>query len=1086
MYGQTWLREVPYTSVSKIRVCLCFLQIHFHKTNGQYYNDDYRVTDDVEEDDSGKYSDDEPQQKDYTKYYANDKSLPFGTVNNDGETAAQTDGQGFVTPLDFSGLFTDSHFGLGIGASNVKNVFAAQPLFGLDTSASTNNHTGFVSPQEFKSIFDVASSASESGFRAKDFLAPNSNQDSLSSFFASPFDSEKTLAPSQSKSSNLHNINPGPHYPGLTALPPTEQYKKSSSNYKKSKLKPQNYDPESEDYSSDYVSPTISTDYNAPYSSSTFSSDYNDPTELIRTTVEPHYGKSSYPTPASLETLGAKNPYYPTKPNKYISNTPYQKYSFQPSNKFDVLSGTALPSNLPYTKFPAPTLSANREDTEIVTRKKCRKIEKPLPTKEYGGQSSRFRRQAMTCFVCKDAKSGETYEQCSYTSEPNQKEYFVGQKYSNHDASPSQATSFRYKRYAKKSKYVKKQYDAEGEAEDDPYGLKDLKYYGYKSQPSEFTSATYKAPSFKEYDHTHEDDKTYDDPNYYSFDPIIESYAAQQSEQVKQDGGDCEKVEKDSMTCLVCKNPKTGGNFEQCSYASKPHENKYAYTKEKKYDSNDDDNAEDSEETAQKPVVKPKRTQNSRRGNRRKSNEVCEDVKKDSLTCKVCKNLKTGTKSEKCSYRSEPDPKKYTYKNERRYGGKKPKQDQKEQEGDASEHKLVGASSNNHEHIKNIPNDYEIPAHFERSINEQKKLKENGFQSRSFDVSDSEHDKTGDSSNDKEYYEPKSSKKDKDEHYDYFEDQSKDKEDDKKESSTDDKEYHAEAPSNYEDYFAKIFPEYAAIKQAEREEEEDGAASELKDKTEEFKYPDEYFADSSRKNVEEVLAEFAKKDRSNCKKVTKDKLTCYMCVDEHGIKNEECMYVTESQPVQKHMAYHREKNFRSVPENLPESSSNIDSSASQIISSNIPTNITTTLKPTTTILPSTTSKRKNKFKKVGRTSETVTEIQDNYSLNDFKPTKRPKLIKRSITEVESRTLNRKKPFRKAEESRKKEKKQKITESDKDPEPPTPVEFQVEGSDGAFASELQPVYSKKLGITLPAFMLTRSEHEASFDEAVASG
>lgn len=49
----------------------------------------------------------------------------------------------------------------------------------------------------------------------------------------------------------------------------------------------------------------------------------------------------------------------------------------------------------------------------------------------------------------------------------------------------------------------------------------------------------------------------------------------------------------------------------------------------------------------------------------------------------------------------------------------------------------------------------------------------------------------------------------------------------------------------------------------------------------------------------------------------------------------------------------------------------------------------------------------------------------------------------------------------------------------------PEEFAGADSKGAFWAETQPRYSASLGVTLPEFMLARSEHEAYFDETVAS-
>lgn len=65
-----------------------------------------------------------------------------------------------------------------------------------------------------------------------------------------------------------------------------------------------------------------------------------------------------------------------------------------------------------------------------------------------------------------------------------------------------------------------------------------------------------------------------------------------------------------------------------------------------------------------------------------------------------------------------------------------------------------------------------------------------------------------------------------------------------------------------------------------------------------------YLPNNDRKDVEKVLEEFAKKDRSSCKKAVKNGMTCYLCVNKDGTQHEECMYITGKQPQSSHLAYH--------------------------------------------------------------------------------------------------------------------------------------------------------------------------------------
>lgn len=66
--------------------------------------------------------------------------------------------------------------------------------------------------------------------------------------------------------------------------------------------------------------------------------------------------------------------------------------------------------------------------------------------------------------------------------------------------------------------------------------------------------------------------------------------------------------------------------------------------------------------------------------------------------------------------------------------------------------------------------------------------------------------------------------------------------------------------------------------------------------------------------VNRMLGEFRSKDRSNCKKSLKDKMTCYKCSNGKGAETEECMYVTDSAPTDRKQSYHETKSFNSNPE----------------------------------------------------------------------------------------------------------------------------------------------------------------------------
>jgi hypothetical protein len=50
------------------------------------------------------------------------------------------------------------------------------------------------------------------------------------------------------------------------------------------------------------------------------------------------------------------------------------------------------------------------------------------------------------------------------------------------------------------------------------------------------------------------------------------------------------------MTCITCNNPETGAQSQSCSFSSEPVSKKYAYQKEKKYDSKNQEPEDDDED----------------------------------------------------------------------------------------------------------------------------------------------------------------------------------------------------------------------------------------------------------------------------------------------------------------------------------------------------------------------------------------------------------------------------------------------------------------------------------------------------------
>lgn len=90
----------------------------------------------------------------------------------------------------------------------------------------------------------------------------------------------------------------------------------------------------------------------------------------------------------------------------------------------------------------------------------------------------------------------------------------------------------------------------------------------------------------------HRDGVSDDDYNSSEYERI-KALSKKQETEIKQNPKHCKVTVKDGMTCSLCKNPETGAHSESCSFSSTPPEKKYAYTKERNYNSKDNEKDED-------------------------------------------------------------------------------------------------------------------------------------------------------------------------------------------------------------------------------------------------------------------------------------------------------------------------------------------------------------------------------------------------------------------------------------------------------------------------------------------------------------
>ncbi|XP_023701443.1 uncharacterized protein LOC111861259 isoform X2 [Cryptotermes secundus] len=1129
----------------------------------QQYPEQYQVHDDG---DSSSAAVSSPRVPDFSKYYASETS-PGGQ-----KSAAAAEEAGFVRPIDFSALFGATNVGFGGDAAGSSQVFRpansdlnnfALPLSNaasvfpaeLEGSATTkNSDVGFTSPNvKFQSLFDASGSATEVGFRPQDFLKPPGGD--KASEESSPATTSGFFSPSFAKLDGEYNVHPGPQYSHY-ALPAAAEQRPNKSAYRASSESEEEDSPtyapatskESYDEKKSYkASPTEEYSFKPTYKAkvpeyiegkSSYapsadkyvyrpiygppSQDRTSSSEAVKSAYVPSadyytsktnyrpspsehqqrskpiysspppldiYGKSASYLPASTEQREEKPRYSShvdpdviygkSLPPTYqpLSSEPHQgkssypvtyptavyndKYISKPSpssqSKFysstTIPFSTGKPSSLPNAKSATPTAGSpsNKQESyedepaghgppeyapsgTATDKKKCKKINKKLTADDVA--KGRFRRDAMTCYECEDPKTGGTFEQCAYSTEPNAKSYFVGhaQKYSTN--SGTKPTSYRYRRYLS----------------NDPYGLDEE---GEELVAAESHSRVARQGYGYEYGASGSDGKKGDyhyDPEYFT--SSSDDYTEYKPSGTNIDQKNCKTTKKDTMTCMVCKDPKTGGSYEQCSYTAEPKKNNYFVAHETSFNS----------------------------GNKQPYTEKHSEYK-------YPHGSSSSDEPHSRQVRQEPSP---------RIKKEKLK-------------KAIGKS--------NVNNKYDSPYEFSAStINrrEAKEEKKGGVGLDPFLYGEPEP------------YDPKASEKEAEE--------------------TEQQDSYFPGGKSYDEYFRHLFPELhdGGKESASSDSESYDYPSSANTKNEKtvtpgFEYkpslPDYFTDNEQKKDLEKVLGEFTQKDRSACKKVVKDKMTCYKCVDSKGMQHEECMFVAASEPKSSHLAYHEVKEYRLVPPpgvpdgkgspaaSLPVAADSVSSSSSDITKTSDKSS-TATDKVTKTVVTTTTPKPKRKtfFKKV-TTSTSATPVADSKygetskveilkvmqkptkplsssSSSEKSPAVAVRLTRRSSrtsVHTTTTTLTTPEPPRKKRKLSKKavkydsvpaasetsEKKVPATKSSVIPPEPELSASDL-SPDGYYSAETKTKFDPVLKVTLPEYMLTRSEHEAIFDEVMASG
>ncbi|XP_047109617.1 uncharacterized protein LOC124778694 [Schistocerca piceifrons] len=1009
-------------------------------------------------DDAAASQDDDapsPARPDYSRYFASAAAPGLAVLApaDPQQKDAAADSAGFVRPLDFSALFAAASDaapgsaallqlqpqGLGL-ASPGAHIFGLQDATGA--ASNSNGTAGFTSDQvRFPSLFDAAGSASEAGFRPQDFLASAAAPGGGAQPLAAASPSQDAYSPSLAKLQRDYSLRPT-HYDAAiraaaaasapasapAAAPATgsvprpaalllEERPKPYTGYRAApassgaaaaasgdaagtglraaavellpgapvalaQTRPRPYvgyraAPEVEGIvaaapSGNYYRPAQATKREQPqyYSGSSYEAarapggdpadyeglasfkasivPYQKPSKAEAEASEPRPGKSSYP---GTPTAGYNGKYL--KPEKADAGRYHDDGYETAAAAADKAVGGYKGSN--YKEAAYEEVAAVAKEGKAAAGggsgeggKKCKRVEKKVTADDVA--SGRFRRQAMTCFVCEDPATGGNYEECSYGAEPKQEAYFVGSSRS-FKAKPTE-TSLRYRRDL-----------------DPELAAMETEARVYRQAPSDYE---------RELDAFLKSDTS----SGYAFRPSSSGYGPSERLSAAADNANCQKVVKDSMTCQVCKDPKTGGSSEQCSYSTKPESNNYFVEKQSSYSS----------------------------------------------------GSKQPTRSTSSSYDSR--------------GGASERRDAKLPGKDLTQ----AASADQPSSGLNLP---EVK----------------GLDPFLYGQAES--------------YDPQASS------------------DTSSRYKTD---YYAPYKS-YEEYFRHLFPDLGAAGSAAQP----SASQASGDYSKSGSRPEFYSAPSTgaavaavadRKDLDAVLGEFTRKDRSACKKVQRDKMTCYQCADATGTQHEECMFVAASEPKSKHLAYHEHKQFKlPPPPGVPVAAAGKDStgaaSAVDQQTDSGRSNDTTTASPTSETPTTSTeaaaaakSKRKTFFKKASSSSVVAkpTVAAEPTKARKVRITRRSSKSTLTTLTTTRQTLTAPSALADDAVAAGSERREAVAEAgEASAEPPPPELSEADRSpDGLYSSETRLVFDPVLKVTLPRYMLTRTEHEDVFDEVMASG
>ncbi|XP_029173673.1 uncharacterized protein LOC114942467 [Nylanderia fulva] len=332
--------------------------------------------------------------------------------------------------------------------------------------------------------------------------------------------------------------------------------------------------------------------------------------------------------------------------NSESSQDEYRDRFNSPSQRFPINIKKKLVEEKNLKKIKIPFLITSKDTAkykELLPNSKivhCRKIKVKSIGKDDDIRNT-------TCYKCEDPKTKSMYERCIST----------------HNSSPEESVSASTKmKHFPSTFLVSPRYRRSNDREEN-----DKVDYGKPQNPYRFTDEYFI-------------DSTYDTPATY------------ENKEEK-----CDKIVKNSMVCMICQNAKTNSKYEQCSYVKQPREKANAYVKSDSFEGpqgqKNVDNVDSAEHSESNPYSEfsdseesnlPKKDWNpvkesreysyasedqpDRRVQDASSAAACKQIERDSKTCTICKDPKIGGVYEKCTYNHQPSDKLYKYSRSKSFG----------------------------------------------------------------------------------------------------------------------------------------------------------------------------------------------------------------------------------------------------------------------------------------------------------------------------------------------------------------------------------------------------------------------------------